>query len=62
MDRRDDVERLAAIETALNGKGGILDRLQHLDDCVDSLKKTVWKAMGAIMVVSALFQFFFHHS
>lgn len=58
-------ERLAALEKvvelaieaksqALDGKGGVLDRLEHLDRCIDGLKKTVWMATGAIMIVSVI--------
>jgi hypothetical protein len=53
-------ERLAALEAVLYGKGqrdGVLARLDHLHACVESLKVTVWKAVGAgagAMVVAEL--------
>lgn len=49
-------ERVGALEkvvsTALEGKGGVLERLTHLDSCVDSIKKTIWLATGALAIIS----------
>ncbi len=44
-------ERVAALEAVMNGKEGVIDRLKHLDVCVDALKVTVWKATGALAVI-----------
>jgi hypothetical protein len=56
--KQEDLEilrwRLVAIETVLNGKSGVLDRLEHLDKCVDSLKRTVWMATGATTIIGVL--------
>jgi hypothetical protein len=49
-------ERMSAIEAtwrlALEGKGGVLDRLEHLDKCVDGIKRTIWMATGALALIS----------
>lgn len=47
-------ERIASIETAVNSQGGILDRLKHIDSCVDSIKRTIWLATGFLTAVSLL--------
>lgn len=49
-------ERVAALEAVMNGKGGVIDKLEHLDLCVDSLKATVWKASGGLAVIVVLAQ------
>lgn len=58
MERRADDrvigERVASIDTAVNSKGGILDRLQHIDACVDNVKRTIWIATGFISAVSVI--------
>jgi hypothetical protein len=59
-------ERMTALEklvaTALEGKGGLLERLSHLDDCVDSVKKTVWMATGALALVSVIANILTRHA
>lgn len=54
-------ERVASLEAAMNGKEGVIDRLKHLDTCVDSLKVTVWKATGALAAVILVVQLMFRH-
>lgn len=54
----DPGERLASIETTLNGKGGVLDRLTHLDKCVYSVKRSVWGTAGGVSVIVLLVQYF----
>lgn len=47
--RKNDLEqRIASIETAINAQGGVLDRLRHLDTCIDGLKNTIAQATGGI--------------
>ena len=45
-------ERVAAIEKiveiTLHGRGGVLERLQHLDDCQDEMKKQIAEAIGGV--------------
>jgi len=56
------VERLIALEqvvkTALEGSGGVLERLTHLDKCMDAVKKTVWLATGALAIISFAANYF----
>lgn len=40
------------VKTALHDEGGILQRLKHLDSCIDSIKKTIWMATGALAIIS----------
>jgi hypothetical protein len=48
-------------EKALEGKGGVLDRLQHLDECVDGIKKTIWMASGVLSLLILLANWYFGH-
>lgn len=45
-------ERVAAIEKiveiTLHGRGGVLERLQHLDECQDDMKKQIAEAIGGV--------------
>jgi predicted RNase H-like nuclease (RuvC/YqgF family) len=58
-------ERLAilekTIEISLHGKGGVLERMEHLDKCIDGIKKTIWLATGAVMLVVALANWISRH-
>jgi hypothetical protein len=51
-------ERLAILEKtidiSLHGKGGVLERMEHLDKCIDGIKKTIWLATGAVVIVVAV--------
>lgn len=49
-------ERVAALEAIVTGKVGLIERLDHLDQCVDSLKATVWKASGGLAVIVVIAQ------
>jgi len=49
-------ERVAALEAFVIGKGGVIEKLEHLDACVDSLKRSVWQAAGGLAVVVVLAQ------
>lgn len=59
------VERLIALEqvvkTALEGSGGVLERLTHLDRCMDQVKKTIWIAAGALGLISVAANFLTRH-
>lgn len=62
MDSEMDLhERIAALEAVMNGKEGVVDRLKHLDECVDALKVTVWKASGALAVIVVISQWVLRH-
>ena len=49
------------MEAVMNGKEGVIDRLKHLDECVDALKITVWKATGALAVIVVGAQWVLRH-
>jgi hypothetical protein len=66
-------ERIAALERTLaivektleinmHGEGGVMERLKHLDACVDRINRTIWQASGAIsfmvVVVNILIKHF----
>lgn len=53
LDRRNiaHTERLVRLETKMDQ---VLTRLDHQDTCVDSLKRQVWLAAGAIGLLFAL--------
>lgn len=46
-------ERLATLETQMQT---LMQRLDHLDLCVDKLQRTIWQASGAVAVLVALIQ------
>lgn len=64
------MERLAKLEahleTLLRWMDKVDQRLDHQDSCIDSLKRQVWMATGAIGLLTVLGQFlpllqrFFH--
>ena len=44
-------ERMATLEAKMES---VLERLAHIDVCVDSLKRTVWQAAGAVAIIIGL--------
>ena len=44
-------ERMATLEAKMES---VLERLAHLDICMDSLKRMVWQAAGAAAIVIGL--------
>ena len=42
------VERLVRLEEQMKA---IVKNVEHIDVCVDDLKRTIWKATGAVTVV-----------
>ena len=59
MDTLPAGERIAALETAVSGKGGIIDRLEHLDICLEDVKRTIWKATGVALCLYMIVQLVF---
>lgn len=61
--RGEDIATLQAVLTA--PKSGLVDRFEHLHECVEKLKVSFWKASGALAVVvivaQAGIQFLFGH-
>ena len=47
------LERIAVLETQMSS---LLSRIEHIDLCVDSLKRTIWQAAGGLTVVILLVQ------
>ena len=45
------VERLAKVEVRLDT---LVEQVKHIDVCVDSVKRTIWTAAGAVAVVMLL--------
>ena len=42
------VERLAKVEVRLDT---LVEQVKHIDMCVDSVKRTIWTAAGAMTIV-----------
>lgn len=64
-DRRGHVRRagedLVELRTILTAsKTGLVDRFEHLHECVEQLKITVWKASGALALVVIISQMAIH--
>lgn len=49
-------ERVAALEAIVTGRAGMIERLDHLDACLDKVKMTVWQASGALAAFVLLAQ------
>lgn len=49
-------ERVAALEAIVIGKAGMIERMDHLDACLDKVKVTVWQATGALAAFVLLAQ------
>lgn len=54
-------ERIVALETTLHGSGGVMERLKELSIALEEVKKTVWKATGAAMVIYAAVEIWSRH-
>lgn len=52
-------ERVAALEAIVTGKAGMIERMDHLDKCLDKVKATVWQATGALATVLLFAQWLF---
>ena len=50
-------ERLATLEIKMD----IIEKsVEHLDKCIDDLKKTVWRASGAVAAIVLISNLFLH--
>ena len=50
------LERIATLEEKVRS---IHEQLAHLDTCLDSVKRTIWQATGALAVVVFVLEFWF---
>lgn len=53
------LERVATLEVTVKN---VERKLDHIDLCVDDLKKTVWRASGAVAFILVLAQIFIRHA
>lgn len=53
------VERLVRVEVRLES---LVEHMKHMDFCVDDLKRTVWKASGALAIVMLIAGWFLKHT
>lgn len=58
---RETRDALLRLEAAVNGRSGIMDRMDSLESSMRDLQKIKWKGVGVILVVGSLATVFGRH-
>ena len=53
------IEKLARLEVKVES---LMEQIEHIDICVDSLKRTIWQATGAMTILVTIAAWLLKHS